>query len=379
MSTVVLTDVTQNIASDHASVQSVGGVTATLHTLHGGRRQGVQLLELSNSRFHVSIIPTRGMGLWKARVDGLPVGWESPVKDGPVNPSFVNQAALGGLGWLEGFDEMMVRCGLTQNGPPSPVSEPFAIGLHGMIANRPAHYLAIHEETDRLIVEGHVDETCLFGMNLRLITRITLMKDSASLKVEDEVINMGNGMADLELLYHWNFGRPWLDGGAQFVAPSIEVVPRDKTAAKGVNSYDIYDEPMVGYHEQAFFFKLKADPETNNTTVMLRNDAGDKGLALRFDVTQLPCFTLWKNTAGYENGYVTGLEPATNFPNPKAFEKEHGRVIQLMPKGRHVAVTTLEVLSEKGDVDRVQLEIDQIRGTARPIVHHQPVGPYSVV
>jgi hypothetical protein len=379
MSTVVLTDVTQNIASDHASVQSVGGVTATLHTLHGGRRQGVQLLELSNSRFHVSIIPTRGMGLWKARVDGLPVGWESPVKDGPVNPSFVNQAALGGLGWLEGFDEMMVRCGLTQNGPPSPVSEPFAIGLHGMIANRPAHYLAVHEETDRLIVEGHVDETCLFGMNLRLITRITLMKDSASLKVEDEVINMGNGMADLELLYHWNFGRPWLDGGAQFVAPSIEVVPRDKTAAKGVNSYDIYDEPMVGYHEQAFFFKLKADPETNNTTVMLRNDAGDKGLSLRFDVTQLPCFTLWKNTAGYENGYVTGLEPATNFPNPKAFEKEHGRVIQLMPKGRHVAVTTLEVLSEKGDVDRVQLEIDQIRGTARPIVHHEAVGPYSVV
>jgi len=379
MSTVVLTDVTQNIASDHASVQSVGGVTATLHTLHGGRRQGVQLLELSNSRFHVSIIPTRGMGLWKARVDGLPVGWDSPVKDGPVNPSFVNQAALGGLGWLEGFDEMMVRCGLTQNGPPSPVSEPFAIGLHGMIANRPAHYLAIHEETDRLIVEGHVDETCLFGMNLRLITRITLMKDSASLKVEDEVINMGNGMADLELLYHWNFGRPWLDGGAQFVAPSIEVVPRDKTAAKGVNSYDIYDEPMVGYHEQAFFFKLKADPETNNTTVMLRNDAGDKGLALRFDVTQLPCFTLWKNTAGYENGYVTGLEPATNFPNPKAFEKEHGRVIQLMPKGRHLAVTTLEVLPEKGDVDRVQLEIDQIRGTVRPIVHHQPVGPYSVV
>ena len=379
MSTVVLTDVTQNISSDHASVQSVGGVTATLHTLHGGRRQGVQLLELSNSRFHVSIIPTRGMGLWKARVDGLPVGWDSPVKDGPVNPSFVNQAGLGGLGWLEGFDEMMVRCGLTQNGPPSPVTEPFAIGLHGMIANRPAHYLAVHEETDRLVVEGHVDETCLFGMNLRLITRITLMKDSASLKVEDEVINMGNGMADLQLLYHWNFGRPWLDGGAQFVAPSIEVVPRDKTAAKGVNSYDIFDEPMVGYHEQAFFFKLKADAETNHTTVMLRNDAGDKGLALRFDVAQLPCFTLWKNTAGYENGYVTGLEPATNFPNPKSFEKEHGRVIQLMPKGRHLAVTTLEVLPAKGDVDRVQLEIDQIRGTARPIVHHQPVGPYSVV
>ncbi len=379
MSTVVLTDVSKNIASDHASIQSIGGVTATLHTLQGGRRQGVQLLELSNSRFHVSIIPTRGMGLWKARLDDLPVGWESPVKDGPVNPSFVNQAALGGLGWLEGFDEMMVRCGLTQNGPPSPVTEPFAIGLHGLIANRPAHFLAVHEEADRLIVEGHVDETCLFGMNLRLVTRITLLKDSTRLEVEDEIINMGNGMADLQLLYHWNFGRPWLDGGALFVSPAVEVIPRDKIAARGVNSYDIYDEPMVGYHEQAFFLKLKGEPDSNKTTVMLRNDAGNKGLALRFDLDQLPYFTLWKNTSGYQNGYVTGLEPATNFPNPKPFEKTQGRVIQLMPGARHLAVSSLEVLPEKGDVDRVQHEIDRIRNGTKPFVHHEPVAPYAVV
>lgn len=376
MSTTILTDISRNIASQQATVHA-SGVTATLHTLQGGRRAGVQLLELANERMSVSIIPTRGMGLWRAHIAGQKIGWDSPVKDGPVHPSFVNQAALGGLGWLDGFDEMMVRCGLTQNGPPSPVTDPLAIGLHGLIANRPAHYLAVHEAPDRLTVEGHVDEACLFGYNLRLVSRITLLKDSNLVEVEDEVINLGDGVADLELLYHWNFGSPWLEGGGQLVAAAEEVVPRDATAQRGIDSYDIYDEPMVGYAEQAFFFRMKGDAESGRTTVMLKNAGGDKGLALNYNVRQLPCFTLWKNTAGQKSGYVTGLEPATNYPNAKAFEKEQGRVIGLMPGASHLAVTTLEALVEKADVARVEAEIGRLRGEMQPVVHRHPVRPMA--
>ena len=57
------------------------------------------------------------------------------------------------------------------------------------------------------------------------------------------------------------------------------------------------------------------------TMAMLRNHAGDKGVLLRFRTDQLPAFTLWKNTAGLRDGYVTGLEPATNYPNPLPFEQ----------------------------------------------------------
>jgi hypothetical protein len=378
MSTVILTDLSKNIAADHASVQSPGGVSATLRTLHGGRRNGVQLLELSDGHLSVAIIPTRGMGLWKAKMDDIAIGWASPVQDGPVHPTFVNQAAMGGLGWLQGFDEMMVRCGLTQNGPPSPVGDPFAVGLHGMIANRPAHFLAVHELPDRLTVEGHVDEACLFGMNLRMITKITLVKGSRRIEVEDEIVNMGNVTADLELLYHWNFGRPFLEGGATFTAAAEAVCPRDATSAGGIRGYDVFDEPTVGYPEQVFFFKLIGDPETSKTAVMLADSAGTKGLALRFDTRQLPCFSLWKNTGGYDDGYVTGLEPATNYPNPKPFEKEQGRVISLPHDGRHLAVTTLEVLPDKGDVDRVRNEIDRLKGDVKPTLHHTPVAPFAM-
>ena len=51
----------------------------------------------------------------------------------------------GGLGWLDGFDELLARCGLANNGAPFEVKTKKAdgsesnttFGLHGKIANIP--------------------------------------------------------------------------------------------------------------------------------------------------------------------------------------------------------------------------------------------------
>jgi hypothetical protein len=45
------------------------------------------------------------------------LGWDSPVKE-VVHPQFINLQSRGGLGWLEGFNEWMVRCGLEWAGHP---------------------------------------------------------------------------------------------------------------------------------------------------------------------------------------------------------------------------------------------------------------------
>src|SRR4051812_33136090 len=80
-------------------------------TLRGGLRDGVEIVEIDNGQFQFSLLPTRGMGLWRAALGDLPVGWNSPVK-GPVHPKFVPVAEPSGLGWLDGFDELLCRCGL---------------------------------------------------------------------------------------------------------------------------------------------------------------------------------------------------------------------------------------------------------------------------
>ena len=81
--------------------------------------------------------------------------------------------------------------------------------------------------------------------------------------------------------------------------------------------------PEPGSTEQVYFYDLHAQsrPAAATTLAMLCSQDGDKAVVLRFHKDQLPCFTLWKNTAGRRDGYVTGLEPATNYPNPRPFEK----------------------------------------------------------
>ena len=54
-----------------------------------------------------------------------------------------------------------------------------------------------------------------------------------------------------------------------------------------------------------------------------------------------------RTPAGLRDGYVTGLEPGTNYPNPRPFEKARGRVVTLPPGGRYVVETILEVLATR--------------------------------
>jgi len=88
-------------------------------TLRGGMRDGVDVVEVDNGLLSFSVVPTRGMGIWKGRCGRLRLGWDSPVAE-PVHPSLVNSGERGGLGWLRGFNEWIVRCGLGSMGAPGP-------------------------------------------------------------------------------------------------------------------------------------------------------------------------------------------------------------------------------------------------------------------
>ena len=50
--------------------------SVTKRTLRGGRRDGVDLIELDNGALSLAIVPTRGMGLWKGRSGATP--WAGP-------------------------------------------------------------------------------------------------------------------------------------------------------------------------------------------------------------------------------------------------------------------------------------------------------------
>lgn len=384
MRTHVLSDVSQDRwvetfavrSSDFESHRDAAGPwSIRKRVLRGGRREGVDLIEVDNGILKMAIVPTRGMGLWKGSYQGLQLGWESPVRDGPVNPAFINLASAGGLGWLDGFDELLARCGLESNGAPHG-----NYTLHGKIANIPASYVAVHVDEEApysITVEGHVDEVRLFGLQVRMITKISTVPGSNRLVVRDEFINLKDQEVGIQALYHWNFGPPFLCEGSRFVAPIKVATPRDAKAQAGLSRHDVYDAPQPGFVEECFFYELHSlAADGNLTTALLRNQEGDKGVALRFSTAQLPAFTLWKNTGGGRDGYVTGLEPGTNFPNPRPFEQARGRIANIPPGGSHVVETVLEVVDTPAQVSAIEAEIAHLQALGTPKVNDSPKEPY---
>ena len=97
--------------------QGLPGCSIRRQTLRGGLRDGVDLVTIDNGALRVAVLPQRGMGVWKAWLGDWSIGWDSPIR-GPVHPKFVPIAEPSGLGWLDGFDELLCRCGLYSNGAP---------------------------------------------------------------------------------------------------------------------------------------------------------------------------------------------------------------------------------------------------------------------
>ena len=363
----------------------------TKRRLRGGLSDGVDLVQVTCGELSVAILPTRGMGLWRGSYRGKGLGWQAPVH-GPVHPAHVVTGERGGLGWLRGFDEWVVRCGLDNNGAPGQDTVPdnngnpisVQLDLHGRIANTPAHYVSVTADPAQevLQVTGHVAESALFHPLLELQTTISVTPGSSRITVADTVINRQATPAELELLYHCNFGPPFLAAGSRVAVPYDAMAPRDQRATDGLgDDPDAASShartclaPTAGYIEQVYFFRPAALPGDGASLAALIAPDNRSAAVVRFDRRELPCLTLWKNTAATGQGYVIGIEPATDYPNTRSAERVAGRVVSLAPGARYEAQIMLEVALGEEEVAGVAAEIGQIHDSASGITHLQP-GP----
>jgi galactose mutarotase-like enzyme len=365
------------LGPDHVA-GAASGYSVNKRTLRAGLRHGVDVIEVNNGSFRFVVIPTRGMGIWRASLGNVQLGWRSPVK-GPIHPAFVRLEEPSGLGWLDGFDELLVRCGLESNG--SPEFNPdgtLRYGLHGKIANTPAHKVevTIDGESGQITITGTVDEARLFGSKLRMVSTITTSVGQPGLTVEDTVTNISAEPGEMELLYHVNFGTPLLDPGSRVVVPVAKLAPRDPVAVENLSQWDTYGPETPGSTEAVFFFDLAADRD-GRTQTLLRNAAGNQGVSLKFNRNELPCFIVWKNRQAEADGYVTGLEPAVNFPNAKSFEQQQGRVAQLAPGESRRFEVAMEVHPDAASVQAAEQAVAKIQQAATPEILDQPDPKWS--
>jgi len=386
---VTVTDVERNIyveslhlTSDQVTPDCPHAWSVRKYVLHGGRQEGVEVIDVDNGRLRFRVVPTRGMSLQKATLGDVRLGWDSPVKD-LVHPKLLNLESRQGLGWLEGFNEWMVRCGLEFFGAPG--TDEFIdntgnkarmdLTLHGKISNIPASFVQVTIDRSppyTICARGRVEETCMHGPKLELWTEISTQPGSDALRISDKITNRSAKEQEFGVLYHANYGPPLMEQNARFIGPVKRVAPINAHAASEVSTYDVCRGPTPGVAEQVYCLWLWADPN-DRTKVMLRNAQADKAVVMAFSAKELPYFTIWKNPVAVEDGYVTGLEPGTGFPRNRSIERRSGRVPVLKPRESRTFTLDVLVLANPDRIADATREIQRIQGDRETRIDDKPL------
>ncbi|MGQ9574720.1 MAG: DUF4432 family protein [Thermoguttaceae bacterium] len=90
--TWVLTDLEEDVYVERLALGrgdlagAAEGCTVTKRTLQGGLRSGVDVVEVNNGAFRFVVVPTRGMGISRASLGPVQLGWRSPLRGSRRGP-----------------------------------------------------------------------------------------------------------------------------------------------------------------------------------------------------------------------------------------------------------------------------------------------------
>ena len=263
-----------------------------------------------------------------------------------------------GLEWLSTFGGgLLTTCGLSHIGGPES-DEHVQRGLHGRVSNLSA---AIESIIQPDLAAGKLDmsitavmkESTVFGPNLELRRTIASTLGSSKIKISDLVINCGNTPSPHMMLYHCNFGWPFVDQGTQIVwkgSCSPLGSEMDNAIFNEKVNYKICQKPLDSHRgrgEACGFIDVDADAE-GLCRIGLYNSKLGFAVAMEYSKKQLPWLTNWQHW-GYGE-YVTALEPGTNPPIGQHKAREQNQLIHLEPGQSRSYELQISVLTEERQI-----------------------------
>lgn len=357
-----------DLSSAHLTAEDMGlpsdiAIECKLQTLRGGKQQGSKLITLTVGDKVLRVIPTRAMAILDASRGELRYGWDSPINE-VVHPSFINQEASGGIGWLDGFNEMLVRCGYQWAGHPGEDNGDM-LTLHGRIQNTPADEVVLTVEQFppyRVTLSGRVDEKRFKFTNFEVHTELSLTPDEPYIHIQDTLTNLSNYDNTYQAIYHNNFGAPLLEEGASLHVAATQISPFNDYAVNGVHEWRQLSAPTENFDEMVFNVLPIADEEGMSHALM-KNAAGDAAIEVSWAQDTLPVLTLWKNTDTVEQGYVVGIEPGTSFAYNRKHQWNLGLVPTIKGKASKVFKVRFGLLTDSESINTSLARIDALQLT----------------
>lgn len=172
--------------------------------------------------------------------------------------------------------------------------------LHGRIAVGRARLISygVDDRSGEISCEGVVRQASVFGETLELRRKITVPAFEGNITISDTVMNKGFRPSGHAILYHLNFGYPFLDESTR-----IRGLPEPLSSVIGTEPpvpSDDYGERV----ETVDSCELRTAGE-----VSILNEATELAVMLKFDHKVLDKFAVWR---AYQSGvFALGLEPKT--------------------------------------------------------------------
>ena len=172
--------------------------------------------------------------------------------------------------------------------------------IHGSLHYRQASEVYHREENGTIVVGGKVRQTALFGSDLVLNREYTVSENG--IRISDIVSNEGYTADKYVLLYHINFGYPFLDEDLKAEMPIIKSEGLTEYARSRKNSQLLITPPADGGEEEVFYNYL-ADGR-----VKLKNEKIGVTCEMRYGTDDFPVTLQWKSMISGD--YALGIEPS---------------------------------------------------------------------
>jgi Domain of unknown function (DUF4432) len=314
--------------------------SATESSIANGPARGCRALDLRVAGgIDLRILPDRGFDIGQAWFRGTPLAWISRV--GESAPLRAPTAMM----WLKAFGGGLVTtCGLRNVGAPSE-----GHGLHGRFSHVPASDVAVARELQEdevvLTARATIDEMDPDEGHLRVERAIRTRTSRGLVELKDTTTNLGRNAEPAPILYHVNIGAPVLDEAAVVDLDSVEVIPRDADAERGLSSWMAPGPPVAGAVEMVFEHRIRADAAGWGRAAVVNRAIG-LALTLRWRQAQLPRFHQWLHPG--RSMYVVGLEPANCSVLGRAADRAAGALPVLEPGERRTTEISISVESVDG-------------------------------
>ncbi|WP_135546338.1 aldose 1-epimerase family protein [Paenibacillus cymbidii] len=304
-------------------VEQVGGIRR--YEWSDGFERGVEQFQVRTGAGLVyGVTPSRGLDLSYAELGGVPLTFQSAVGD--AHPMFYEPQ---GTGWLRTFPGgLMTTCGLTSMGSPA-VENGESLGLHGRYSHIPAEKLGVSASWQgdeyEMRITGTVRQASFFGEHLELTRTIESRLGVNAITVTDRVENVGFAPCDLMVLYHCNFGFPFVGPDLRLTFPEGTIVPRDE--GYGAEEAYTFEAAQIGVSENVFYHRPAT--QSPRQTVRLDNAALGVSVQLAYSADTLPCLIQWKCPVA--GNYALGIEPANALVEGRPAERRRGTLQSLAP------------------------------------------------